>query len=335
MNPIALLFLLIPVSFQDGLVRSEFIYETAPFPSCHASTIAETDSGLIVAWFGGTQEKARDVGIWVSRYEHEKWTPPVEVADGVQADGSRFPCWNPVLFVVKNGPLILFYKVGPDPEKWWGVKKLSTDDGKTWSKAERLPDGILGPVKNKPVTLKDGTILASSSVENERDEWRIHFERSGDGGKTWTRTPDVVAESGKINAIQPSVLFHGDDRLQAVGRTESGRIFEVWSDDLGKTWGKMTLTKLLNPDSGTDAVTLADGRQLLVYNPSLISRTPLSVAISNDGKAWKSVLDLEKDPGEYSYPAVIQSRDGLVHVVYTWKRKKIKHAVIDGKRLAP
>ena len=335
MNLIASLFLFFTISFQDALIRSEFLFDKAPFPSCHASTIVETDSGLVAAWFGGTEEKARDVGIWLSRFDSGKWTTPIEVADGVQADGSRFPCWNPVLFAVNNGPLILFYKVGPDPEKWWGMKKISTDNGKTWSSAERLPEGILGPIKNKPVTLKDGTILAASSVENERDEWRIHFERSTDGGKSWTRSPDVVAESAKIDAIQPSVFFHANDRLQAVGRTRSGRIFEVWSDDLGKTWGKMTLTTLPNPDSGTDAVTLADNRQLLVYNSSLIARTPLRVAISDHGKTWKSVLDLETTPGEFSYPAVIQSRDGLIHVTYTWNRKQIKHAVIDLKKQVP
>jgi predicted neuraminidase len=78
---------------QRGLVKSEFIYETAPFPSCHASTIVETRSGqLVAAWFGGTHERASDVGIWVSRCEGGQWTAPVEVANGVQADGSRRPC---------------------------------------------------------------------------------------------------------------------------------------------------------------------------------------------------------------------------------------------------
>ena len=263
MTPIALTLLLLSMADGDGLVSSEFIFEQAPFPSCHASTIAETDSGLVAAWFGGTDEKAPDVGIWLSRREAGKWTVPVEVADGGQPGGKRFPCWNPVLFQVRNGPLILFYKIGPDPEKWWGLKKTSNDGGKTWSLAERLPDGLLGPIKNKPVALKDGAILAPSSTEDDRDRWRIHFERSADGGKTWVRSADVPSDPA-IDAIQPSVLIHGDDRLQAIGRTRSGRVFEVWSSDLGKTWGKMTLTPLPNPNAGTDALTLIDGRDLTV-----------------------------------------------------------------------
>src|ERR1700756_3540092 len=79
---------------QPGLLKSEFIYEKAPFPECHASTIAETKDGLIAAWFGGTRERNPDVGIWLSRLEGGKWTPPVEVANGVQSASNRFPCWN-------------------------------------------------------------------------------------------------------------------------------------------------------------------------------------------------------------------------------------------------
>ena len=334
MIPIALVLILFSAPDGSGLASSEFIFEAAPFPSCHASTIAETPSGLVAAWFGGTDEKAPDVGIWLSRRRDGKWTAPVEVADGKQPTGKRLPCWNPVLYQVRDGPLILFYKVGPDPISWWALKKTSTDGGKTWTAAERLPVGVLGPIKNKPVALSDGAILAPSSVEDDRDRWRIHFERSTDGGATWTRTADDTSDPS-IDAIQPSVLVHGGNRLQAIGRTRSGRVFEVWSGDLGKTWGKMTLTALPNPDAGTDAVTLADGRHLLVYNHSAKDRSPLNVAISGDGKTWKAALVLEQEPGEYSYPAVIQTRDGLIHVTYTWKRKRIKHVTIDPKRLAP
>src|SRR6266516_4778953 len=87
------------------MTRSEFIFETAPFPSCHASTIAETEGGLIAAWFGGTEGKDPDVGIWVSRHDGTKWSAPVELAKGLQDDGTkRYPCWNPVLFQAREGP---------------------------------------------------------------------------------------------------------------------------------------------------------------------------------------------------------------------------------------
>ncbi|MBA3483529.1 MAG: exo-alpha-sialidase, partial [Pirellulales bacterium] len=110
----------VPVD-QPGVKVSEFIFESAPFPSCHASTIAESNGQLIAAWFGGTDERDPDVGIWSSRHVDGAWTAPVEVANGVESPTLRYPTWNPVLFQPKNGPLMLFYKVGPSPSQWWGM----------------------------------------------------------------------------------------------------------------------------------------------------------------------------------------------------------------------
>lgn len=318
-----------------AIVSSEFIYEQASYPSCHASTLVETPEGqLIAAWFGGTAEKNPDVGIWVSRRENGAWIPGVEVANGVQPDGKRHPTWNPVLFQPRGGPLMLFYKVGPTPQTWWGMLRTSTDGGKTWGVAQQLPDGILGPIKNKPVQLADGTILSPTSTEtpDRRSKWRVHFERSSDGGKTWSATPPLN-DGLEIGAIQPSILFHGGAKLQALGRSRQDRVFETWSEDNGKTWTPLTLTTLPNPSAGTDAVTLADGRHLIVYNDTPRGRTPLSVAVSRDGRDWKNAVVLESERGEYSYPAVIQAKDGKVHITYTWKREKIRHVVLDPAKL--
>ena len=319
---------------QPGLLKSEFIYEKAPFPECHASTIAETKDGLIAAWFGGTRERNPDVCIWISRFVSGHWTPPFQVADGIQSPANRLPCWNPVLFQPKTGPLLLFYKVGPSPSGWWGLMKTSDDEGQTWSPARKLPDGILGPIKNKPVQLTNGDILCPTSTEGNGG-WRVHFERTADLGQTWTATPPLN-DGKEIAAIQPSILFYKHGRLQALGRTRQNRIFEIWSEDGGSTWGNMSLTSLPNPNSGTDAVTLKDGRQLLVYNhnPEEKGRSPLNVAVSDDDEHWQAVLVLENEPGkQFSYPAVIQTRDGLVHITYTWKRERIKHAVLDPTKL--
>lgn len=315
---------------NSAIVTREFLYDSAPFPSCHASTIAETQDGLVTAWFGGTHEKHPDVGIWVSRLVEGKWTVPVEVANGVESPEKRYPCWNPVLFQPKTGPLLLFYKVGPSPDTWWGMLMTSTDSGKTWTAGHRLPDGILGPIKNKPIQLPNGDLLCGTS--SEHDGWRVHFERSTDLGRTWKASP-AVNDGKQIGAIQPSFLVHRDGRLQAVGRTRQKFVFEVSSTDAGQTWGPLTLTTLPNPNAGTDAVTMADGRHVIVYNHTGSGRSPLNVAISDNGTDWQAALVLENEPGEYSYPAVIQSSDGLLHVTYTWKRKKIRHVVVDPKRL--
>lgn len=314
------------ISAQPGYVKAGFIYEDAPFPECHASTIEETPRGLVTAWFGGTREKDPDVGIWVARQVDGKWTAPVEVANGVESPEKRYPTWNPVLFQPKDGPLLLFYKVGPSPDTWWGMRTTSNDHGVTWSKPTRLPDGILGPVRNKPVQLADGTLLCGSSTEH--DGWRVHMESSPDLGLTW-RNSGPLHTKEEMGAIQPTILQFGG-QVQIFCRTQKEKKIAVaTSADQGKTWSRMSLIDLPNPNSGIDGVTLKDGRGLLVYNHTPKGRSPLNVAVSGNGQDWKPVIVLEDQPGEYSYPAVIQTSDGLVHVTYTWKRKKLRHVVLD------
>lgn len=322
-------------SSPSPIVLEEFIAAQPPTPQSHASTLVETGDGtLLAAWFGGEHEGAADVGIWLARRSAEGWQTPRRVADGRPQ-----PAWNPVLFQPAQGPLQLYYKAGPNPRQWWGMLTVSTDDGAHWSTPRRLPGGILGPIKNKPLQLPDGRILAPSSSEDQADGWRAHIETSDDNGLHWRRG-EALNDPARIGAIQPSLLRYGDGRLQALGRSKQNRVFSVFSSDDGATWEPMTLLDIENPNSGTDAVMLGDGRALLVYNPALTGkdwwegRGVLAVALSDDGLRWRRVLTLEDSPrDEFSYPAVIQTRDGRVHVSYTWKRQRIKHVVLDPRLL--
>jgi predicted neuraminidase len=333
-----------PLVGGDAIVRTEFIHEPGTYPQCHASTLAETSTGVLVsAWFGGTHEGAPDVCIWGSQLENDRWSNEFKIADGVQPDGKRYPCWNPVLFQPTRGPLLLFYKVGPSPETWWGMMTTSSDDGATWSKPHRLPEGILGPIKNKPLELADGTLLCGSSTEDRATGWRVHVERTMDLGQTWERTESLATE-GVLNAIQPTLLRHRDGRLQMLCRTKERVVATSDSGDVGRTWTALRPSGLFAPNSGIDAVTLADGRQLLVYNwresatqgPAATKSTalgavsnavenpnenwgarwPLNVAVSADGVTWKMILVLETEPRKngYAYPAFNQTREGIVHV---------------------
>lgn len=330
---------------EGSVLTAELIYplDDTPTPQCHASTIEETPSGLVAAWFGGTHEKNPDVGIWVARHDGTRWSKPVEVANGVQSAELRHPCWNPVLFRPMDGPLMLFYKVGPSPREWWGMLMTSANDGETWSEPRKLGEDdaighLLGPVKNKPILLKDGSILCPSSTEH--DGWRVHFERTRDLGKTW-EVIGPIHDGKEFGAIQPSILTYADNQMQILCRTRQNVVGQSWSEDGGTTWTKIRATELPNPNAGTDAVTLKDGRQLLVYNHTTRAggfpsgRAMLNVAISSDGKSWQPVLTLEKERGEFSYPAVIQTRDGKVHITYTYQRRTVKHVVVDPSRLTP
>ena len=325
--------------WKKGILVDEFIFEQASFPESHASTIAETPAGIIAAWFGGTKEGNKDVCIWTSRLVNDKWTAPVKVADGVLNDSTRYACYNPVLYYADNGELLLFYKIGPNVAGWTGWMMRSTDNGLTWSKRESLPNGFLGPIKNKPVLI-DNVLVCPSSTE--KSGWKVHFEYTKDYGHTWTKSEDI--NDGKIvSAIQPSILRYKNGAYQILCRSKNRTINESWSVDGGYTWSPMKASPLPNNNSGTDAVTLKDGRQLLVYNhvkpaDSLPNgkgaRTPLNVAVSKDGKKWYASLILEDSPiSQYSYPSVIQSADGMVHIVYTWRRQRIKYVKIDPSKL--
>jgi predicted neuraminidase len=211
------------------------------------------------------------------------------------------------------------------------MMRTSNDSGQTWSEAKRLPEKILGPIKNKPVMLGDGRMVSGSSTEH--DGWRVHVESTNNLGFSWSRT-EPLNDGKTIQAIQPTLLIHPNRRLQMLCRGRgTGRIVEAWSEDNGRKWSELKTIDLPNPSSGIDAVTLADGRHLLVYNHTTRGRSPLNVAVSPDGVRWHAAAVLEDTPGEYSYPAVIQASDGLVHITYTWQRKKIRHVTVDPAKL--
>lgn len=324
-------------SVPGSILKDQFIYDTASFPSCHASTIVETPAGIVAAWFGGTNEGNDDVCIYSSTYSNGTWSAPKMIADGWINEKTRYACYNPVLYQVPGGELILFYKIGPNVQGWTGWMKRSLNNGVTWKEPEPIPPGFLGPIKNKPVLL-DGVLVCPSSTEDQG--WRVHFEFTNDHGRTWTKT-GVLNDGKTISGIQPSILSHGNSKLQAICRSMDGVLNETWSNDNGRTWSMLQPTAIPNNNSGIDAATLKNGVHVLVYNHVKSKkgewgpRSPINLAVSDNGRDWYSSLVLYDEPGaEFSYPYILQTSDGLVHIVYTWKRKKIRHVVIDPAKLA-
>ncbi len=305
-------------------VKQTFIYELAPFPECHASTIVETAPGeFFAAWFGGTREGAKDVAIWGARLKDGQWEAPVEIARE-----KNFSTYNPVLFHTKDKKLWLYYKFGLSPATWNGAKIQSVDGGRSWSGKEYLAAGVYGPIKNKPLVLADGTIVSGTSVESDF-AWTAWVERSTDNGQTWTKHGPIVFPDEPKGIIQPAMVTMGKNmRMYLRSTTKIGFITYSDSKDGGKTWSSAKITNLPNPNSGIDTVTLKDGRIVLIYNHTPKGRSPLNIAVSKDGDKWSEPIVLESEPGEYSYPAIIQASDGKIHATWTWKRKRVKHAVI-------
>lgn len=321
-------------------------------PSCHAATVIEIAAGrLLAAWFAGSHEGHADVAVWLAQFSQGRWAPPIKVADE-----PRTPLWNPVLFLDRNGILWLFYKIGPTVPAWSGVTRQSRDLGLTWSPPTLLPAGLLGPAKNKPITLSNGAILCGTSVETWRN-WAAWVEISADDGLSWTKHGPITAPGYGLNGgtdlvsatwdvasqqlllpqdycgvIQPTVWEYAPGRLKMLLRATQrvGVVCTATSDDYGYTWSAARPTSVPHSNSGLDAVRLADGRIVLACNPVHEGRTPLALLVSSDnGETWPVRVDLETEPGEYSYPAIIQTRDTRVHVVYTHCRTQIQHAVID------
>jgi predicted neuraminidase len=306
-----------------------FIFEKAPFPSCHASTLVEHEPGkLLAAWFGGKDEGAKDVEIWSSSFDGKKWTAPAVIAT---EPGQ--PCWNPVLFKTAKGTLWCWYKAGPSPERWTGYFRTSNDNGKTWTKPEMMPSTFMGPVRAKPLQLSNGAILAGTSWESFQN-WTPFVDRSTDDGKTWKRS-NPFPVPGKFNQIQPTLFETKDGHIVALMRSRNPRVIcSAVSKDGGETFTAAEETKLPNPSAGIDCVKTKEGDVFLIYNPVANGRSPISLARStDDGKTWKKVVDLDSEMGaEYSYPAMIQSAAGSLEITYTWKRTHIKYVSVEPKK---
>ena len=313
--------------------KKELIFdEIRPTPSCHASTVLPLDNGdVLAAWFGGTAEGKDDVDIYVARRTEGRWL----TAERITADPDT-PHWNPVLFKTENGTVFLFFKVGKKISIWQTYFCTSTDNGLSWSSPEELVPGDetggRGPVKNKPILLSDGTVLAPAS--SEQPDWLSFMDISRDGCRTWEKQQIVPARkiSGTpVKLIQPTLWESEPGKVHALLRSARGHAYRSDSDDYGVTWSKAYPTKIKNPNSGLDVTKLDDGTLILINNPASRNwgvRAPLTLTKSTDnGSTWEEILVLEKrrdKDDEFSYPAIVAVNNKL-YMTYTYQREKIAY----------
>lgn len=306
-----------------------FLYNTQA-PSCHASTVLPLPNGTVLtAWFAGQREGADDVGIWASIRKDGQWSAPVRISE--ERDVAH---WNPVLHLREDGKIILYYKYGQTIPNWITKYVISEDNGQTWSAPCELVDGDTeggrGPVKNKCIRLQDGTVLAPASTEQNK-MWIPFIDRSEDDGLTWEKQTPMERPKYRrmwVNMIQPTLWQSADQSVHCLLRTNQGAVYRSDSEDLGITWCKPYRTALPNNNSGLDLAQDSKGNLWLLYNPvsqNWGDRTPLTLAVSkDDGETFKDVINLEVNPGEYSYPAITCVDDKL-YLTYTHLRERVAY----------
>ncbi|MBS0604902.1 MAG: exo-alpha-sialidase [Verrucomicrobia bacterium] len=335
---------------EDVVLSEEFLSPAWEQYDCHSSSLVQNADGeILVVWKAGLGKGksnfdiASKVGIWQVRFDGKSWSD----AEKVHFEPDTV-VWNPVLGQLASGELLLFFRAGAYPWLSTAFMKRSMDGGKVWSDPAYLPAGIVGPSKNKPLVLKDGTMLCPSSTQvGDTDgiypATAVWIDFTSDGGQSWNKSKPLVIPGQPFGAIEPALFFDQEnnlrllcrDRACRIGGTE-GMIWTAVSQDNGKTWSPLEKTDLPNPDSAFDVVDLGEGELVLIYNHSHTQRFPLSIAISRDGgKTWERKCDLEEKTGEF--PAAIQTGDKKIHVAYAYEiesgQRRIKHAVLDADRL--
>ena len=308
------------------LIKKEFPFTgTEAVPSCHASNILRLpDGSFLCAWFAGEKEGAQDVSIWVSKRENGRWSAPEKIYRT-----EELPHWNPVLFLQKDGAICLFYKIGATIPGWKTMVTTSRD-GRNWSIPRELvagdASGGRGPVRNHPIYLTSGKLLAPASTEKggwEDGVWLpfvdIYREEKG-----WEKV--AIPTEPTVKMIQPTLWEWAPDQVCAMMRTDQGKIYRSDSSDGGEHWCLAYPTSMSNNNSGIDCVRLQDGTLVLVCNPveqNWGARSPISVFTSQDnGVTFQKELDLETEENEFSYPSVV-AHGKRVYVSYTHRRTAI------------
>ncbi len=331
-------------SSLDPVYSSDFLPSTGA-TSVHCATAAELANGdLMAAWYGGSDEAAHDVQIFTSTLDHKtrQWSTPAVLESRASVERSLHlhvkSIGNPVLIADSHGVSLFYAAILFGGWSGATICMKSSPDGVHWSLSHRVytsPFLNIGMnVRGRPWRYSDGSIALPIYHELPR-KWPAIARIDSSG-----RVIDEARISSSQALIQPWIVPTGPHTVVAFMRWSSsmaGCVTVTRSDDAGVHWSAIARTRLVHRDSAVCGTRLGDGSLLAVYNNSIWDRRDLSMARSADGGVhWSKPHPLERDstPGnlvrrEYSYPYVLQTRDGLYHLLYTWQRTRIRHVVFN------
>jgi predicted neuraminidase len=338
-----LTFATMPSHAADPVFRRVFGTEVPTGPYKHPACLEELSNGdLYMVYYGGEGEYSNDTAVFGSRLAKgaSEWTAPVAIArDPLRSLG------NGVIWQAPDGWVWMFYVVrfGPTWSDSRIQAKVSKDLCKTWSDPTvvSFERGLM--VRNRPIVLADGSYLLPAYEEKGEDKesvspesvstsFRFDPKKPAEG---WARLGSISSDKGNIQPaiveLEPNHLIAYCRRGGGYGPNSSGYIVASESKDGGKTWSKGVDTQFPNPNSAVDMMKLKSGRVMLLYNHHMNVRTPLSVAVSEDGgKTWPFRRDLATEYNAFAYPIFFQAKDGRIHAIYTSdQRKVINHAIFD------
>ena len=315
--------------------KANFLHEDPGVASVHAGSMARLpDGGLLAAWFGGSREGAKDVCIYAARCNGEDWSVPQAIAsrEDTTRDLNLYvkKLGNPVLFVDSNDRVWMYY-VAVSVGGWSGsfiATKHSDDFGVTWSTAQRL---ITSPTLNISTMVK--------GLPYETDSGFIALPVYHECINVFPELAWLDLEGNLIRkdrtsqhngTFQPSLLINGS-QLQAYHRRcwdTPKRVLTNHASPQWRTWSEMKATNIPNSGAAVAVLNRHHGGFLMVANPLEEGRSRLTICVSDDGLDWREVFDLEKGRADegYSYPYIIHGANNDYHVIYTWKRERMKQA---------
>ena len=338
---------LIP-AYRASSQDSEPVLETAFISGdltreVHSATAIELNNGDVrVFWYGGKREGSKDTSIYsrVLNSADNSWSDIDEIMarQTVARDTHRYirKLGNPVALV--NGDELWLFFVSVSVGGWAGSStnlSVSKDNGATWGPVKRLISSpfmnISTLVKNAPLLTKNGDVILPAY-----HEFLGKFAELLQLDSTGNVLRKYRISHGR-QAIQPDLLpvdtTHAIAFMRNTSASQPGKLWFSRSQQQLADWTPLEALALPNPDAAVSAVQLNTQEELLlVFNNHPSERDDISMAYrSGNDTAWQLVHQFEKKTGTkkehnpYSYPFLLQTREGNFHLFYTWKRKHIKH----------
>jgi predicted neuraminidase len=331
------------------------------FPSSHSSNLLNLSNGdLLCAYYSGQWEGKSKVAIVVSRLtkSSDQWTKPEVVA---QQAGVAFE--NPVLFEQGAALLWLFYTSQVADAGQTNAQvfyRTSRDNGKSWSGATVLFAKAGAFVRQRVVVSGHEWFFPMYYTHRSDVDHYSSVQISTDNGNHWREC--VVADSNGL--VQPDLLESSPRHFMLFFRSRFADWVYVSHSENGCSWTTPRPTQIPNNNSSIQVTGLRNGHLVMAFNniqatttrtkPTDYARFPMSVALSVDGgQTWPWVRDVdigqdvpqEKVPitmagvdvsnegkaffqhlFDYSYPSIIETPDGMIHMSYTFRRRTIKYA---------